>query len=88
MLKNLFFVISEALLVFLSAILGTFTWNHLSPIFNSMDWWNGLMKDIADYWIAYLAIGVLGFLLVLVLYFRAKAEKSREEKILEAIAKK
>ena len=90
--RRLLLVVSEVILVFISAILGAFAWNHLSPIFNSMDWWRKLMEDIAKYWQAYLAIGVLLFLLFLVLYFRARIEANTESDrvltILEAIARK
>ncbi len=87
MAKRIVFVVLEALVVFISAILGAFAWNHLSPIFNSMDWWDGLINDIASNRPAYIVIGALCFILVAVLYF-AKAETTRQEKILEALAKK
>jgi len=72
--RRLFFILSEAILIFLSAILGTFAWNHLSPVFNSLDWWDKLMQDIANYWQAYLTISVVFGVLVVVLYYRAKKE--------------
>lgn len=74
MSKGLFAILVEASLIFLSAILGTFVWNHISPIFNSMDWWGNLMQDIANYWQAYLTIAIILGVLVVILYYRAKKE--------------
>lgn len=78
--KQLFYVLVEASLIFLSAILGTFAWNHLSPIFNSLDWGGGLMQDIVHYWQAYLTIAIILVGLVVILYYRARQEKDYASK--------
>jgi MFS superfamily sulfate permease-like transporter len=71
---RLFYVFSEALIIFLSAMLGTFAWNHGSDIFNSMDWWGSFTTDITDHWPAYLVIFLLFIVLGVILYFRDRRE--------------
>lgn len=87
--KLLFFIISESLIIFLSAVVGTFAWNHGSPIFNNFDWrhpcfinlWESIMNDIAQYMPAYAAVAFLWFILVIILFLRARAEdKEQNEK--------
>ena len=81
---RLFYVSSEALIIFLAAILGTFAFNHASDIFNRyVHWgeccitnikylWEGTLNDIHSYPAAYLAILVVFVVLLAVLWCRAK----------------
>lgn len=71
-------VIYEAIIIFLSAILGTFTWNHGSMIFNGnhpSQWLKALGHDMTTFWLAWSFFGVLLFALLIVLWLRIRGER-------------
>jgi len=76
--SRLFYILSEALLIFLAAILGEFVWENGQEVFNAgiSGWWGELVNQITLYWPAYLAITIVFVGLLVVLYYRAKRDGS------------
>jgi hypothetical protein len=63
MKKNLVNILLETFFVLLSASLGTFTFNHVSAIFNSPKRIDTFITEITTYWQAYVVF-VLGVILL------------------------
>ena len=75
MCRKICWVTSEAVLIFISAILGTFAWNHGSAIFNvgnPSQWWGALWADITQHWLAWSFEGGFFLILVVVIWYRSR----------------